>query len=46
MFQKLNARSCLSKEGDAVGRCLLLETRLFVYLCMLQCIQLIKEFLQ
>ena len=46
MFQKLKARSCLSKEEGGSERCLLLETRLFVYLCMLQCIQLIKEFLQ
>ncbi len=29
-----------------MGCPLLLETRLFVYLCMLQCIQLIKELLQ
>ena len=28
-----------------MGCALLLETRLFVYLCRLQCIQLIKEFL-
>ena len=33
MPQKLNARSSLSKKEDATGRSLLLEMRLFVYLC-------------